>query len=50
MNSISLPPAGYEATGEGKIIGWGAIDPKEEITTQYLREATVHVSTEEGIV
>ncbi|XP_044737924.1 chymotrypsinogen B-like [Chrysoperla carnea] len=46
VSPISLPPADYEPTGEGKILGWGAIDPKEEIRSQYLREATIHVSTE----
>ncbi|XP_044738346.1 transmembrane protease serine 9 [Chrysoperla carnea] len=44
VRPIALPPKNYNAKGDGTIIGWGAIDHAEEISSKVLRFAPLKVS------
>lgn len=47
VRPISLCPKGYDPTGTGDIIGWGAIDKHETVSSPELLWATTSVSTPE---
>lgn len=44
VQPVYLPPQGYEATGKGKIVGWGAINNDETVSSSQLLEAEIDVS------
>ncbi|XP_044739801.1 uncharacterized protein LOC123301132 [Chrysoperla carnea] len=47
VRPIALPPKNYKAKGIGTIVGWGAIDNDEEVSSLALRYATIPVSKKE---
>lgn len=44
VQPITLPPVGYKASGPGIIMGWGAINQKENRFADELKFANTSVS------